>query len=129
MMLAKARIIALVIGAGVVMMVSFANAQMAVVEQKFNAFREASKGERRPVLQPQSMLLLISVNEPRIAKLANSFTPNNWVGTTAELVAAAVQRRDDAAKALGEAIDGAMKTMDPNNQKDVKRLEHIFDEI
>ena len=44
MIFAKARIIALVIGAGLVGPVSLADAQIALVNQKLEAFRDASVG-------------------------------------------------------------------------------------
>ena len=47
----------------------------------------------------------------------------------AQQLAGAIQRRDDAATALADAIDATMRTMNPNNQQDGKRLDQIFDEI
>src|SRR5271154_3799466 len=48
MIFAKARIIALVIGAGLVGPVSLADAQIALVNQKLEAFRDASLGTQNP---------------------------------------------------------------------------------
>jgi uncharacterized protein YicC (UPF0701 family) len=116
MMFAKARIIALVIGAGLVGSVSFANAQIAVVTEKLNAFKSASQ-ELENLFVVAEAIEQVGGEKGIAAK-----------GAEAE-VDAAIKRRDAAAKELGDAIAEAMKTMDPTNQQDGKRLEEVFDEI
>jgi hypothetical protein len=135
MIFAKARIIALVIGVGLVGPVSLADAQIALVNQKLEAFRDASVGKysvlRGGVLgqiQEQEGVVL------RLSFLRNALSnPDGgeagYKKFFAEKLAGAIQQRDAAATALADAIDATMRTMNPNNQQDGKRLDQIFDEI
>jgi hypothetical protein len=136
MIFAKARIIALVIGAGLVGPVSLADAQIALVNQKLEAFRDASVGTQSAlgghvggvlgqIDNQQGITLRVSylkdgLSNPDVAAKLNFF---------AQQLGRAIQRRDVAATALADAIDATMRTMDPNNQQDGKRLDQIFDEI
>jgi hypothetical protein len=134
MMLAKARIIALVIGAGLVGPVSFANAQMAAVEQKLMAFKQTSVGT--PGHTSPSPVLTVLANTgatltPGLVQNAARGVPGatGIMQQKAQLVQEAVDRRNAAANELGGAIEAAMKTMNPNNQQDMKRLDEVFGEI
>jgi hypothetical protein len=141
MMFAKAGIIALAIGAGLVGVVSFANAQIAVVNEKFNAFKEASLGRQVDFGGALRQVGGVLGNVNGLENLLEvRYLPHT--GDTANLDAhiafivdqldGAVKRRDEAAKELATAIDETMdkmKTMNPVNQQDAKRLEQIFDGI
>jgi hypothetical protein len=133
MIFAKARIIALVIGAGLVGPVSLADAQIALVNQKLEAFREASLGKQignitaiggvlGEIKKQEGLTLGLDFQRKALSN------PDNKK-FFAQGLADAIQRRDDAATALADAIDATMRTMNPNNQQDGKRLDQIFDEI
>jgi hypothetical protein len=133
MTFAKTAILALAIGAGLVGTVSLADAQMSVVEQKLDVFKLASLDYA--YAQPGSLLTVLRTAE---ATLTPGLVQNDASGDPiavgmmqrkAREVYQAISRRDIAAKELGEAIDAAMKTMNPNNQQDMKRLDDVFDEI
>jgi hypothetical protein len=132
MTFAKTAILALAIGAGLVGTVSLADAQMSVVEQKLAVFRLASLD---PAAQPPPVLTTLAIAEatltPGLVRNAGSGDPIavGMMQRKARDVYQAISRRDIAAKELGEAIDAAMKTMNPNNQQDMKRLDDVFDEI
>jgi hypothetical protein len=77
------------------------------------------------------VLFSISNNEPDVVAATPPISDNLnvAVGIAAGIVGAAIQRRDAAATDLANGIDQTMRTMNPNNQQDVKRLEQVFDEI
>jgi hypothetical protein len=62
-MFTKAGVIALAIGAGLVSPVSFANAQIALVNQKFEAFKQASAGG-----QPSSVLFTANYQQSLLVR-------------------------------------------------------------
>jgi hypothetical protein len=128
-MFAKARVVGLVIGASLVGMVSFANAQIALVNQKLDAFKFASLEDAGSVLSTvsiQQMTLTLG-----FVKNALSGDPiaDKLKKDRARQLYQAIIRRDAAGKELGDAITETMKTMNPNNKQDVKRLEQVYDEI
>jgi hypothetical protein len=141
---ANARIIALVICAGLVGPVSLADAQIALVNQKLEAFRDASLGRQSPLppspTRPSrigGVLGQIETQEPLVLRLsflrnALSNPDGGEAGNKkffAQQLADAIQQRDAAATALAEAIDATMRTMNPNNEQDGRRLDQVFDEI
>jgi hypothetical protein len=130
MIFANARIIALLIGAGLVGPVSLADAQIALVNQKLEAFRDASVGKYTTIrggvlgeIEKQAGLTL------GLDFQKNALSNPDYKKRFAQNLADAIQRRDDAARALADAIDATMRTMNPNNQQDGKRLDQIFDEM
>jgi hypothetical protein len=133
MTFAKTAILALAIGAGLVGTVSLADAQMSVVEQKLAVFRLASLRQEIPALQSVVNVLANAeiIFTPGLAQNAASGVPAavGMMNGFAQDLQEAIRRRDIAAKELGEAILAAMKTMNPNNQQDMKRLDDVFDEI
>jgi hypothetical protein len=134
MMLAKVGMIALVMGAGLVATVSFANAQnIAVVDQKLSVFKQASLGKAGE--QPMPVLTVLNNQEGGFLNL--TLVKNALRGDpTADAIMKqqglalqqAIDRRDTAAKELAGAIDALMNA-NPGNQQVVKRLEEVFDEI
>ena len=125
-MFTKAGIIALAIGASLVSPVSFADAQIALVNQKFEAFKQASIGG-----QPSSVLVIANLQQSLLASFGARPVKDAAVflsvmNTQVAVLGQATQQRDRAAQELATAID---QTMNSNNQEDAKRLEQIFDEI
>lgn len=139
MIFASARIIALVIGAGLIGPVSLADAQIALVNQKLEAFRDASLGTQLGNIIQHGGGVLGQIEKQeglvlRLSFLRNALSnPNGgeagYKKFFAQQLADAIQQRDAAATALADAIDATMRTMNPNNQQDGKRLDQIFDEI
>lgn len=133
MMFRKARIIALVMGAGFVATVSFADAQIAVVNQKLSVFKQASAGLAGE--QPMPVLTVINNQEPFITPTLLKNALRGDPTATAILkqqglaLQQAIDRRDNAATELGVAITETMRTMNPNDQQGKKRLDEIFAEI
>lgn len=134
MMFAKARIIALLIGAGLVGTVSFANAQIALVNQKLEAFKEASLGQQTKLPGESHLggvLGRVEQNQRAVADRVLRSDPE-WARMKkgfADQLNDAIRYRDATAQALADAITETMKTMGPNNQQDGKRLEQVFEEI
>jgi hypothetical protein len=114
MMFVKARIIALVIGAGLVGTVSFANPQIALVNQKLEAFKKASLGkqvqqggEKRQV---GGVLEQVETNQRDVTVgfLKNALSNNPDAVALkkrfADLLNDAIIQRDAAGQALADAI-------------------------
>ncbi|MGH6847331.1 MAG: hypothetical protein ACREC0_07800 [Methylocella sp.] len=137
MMFAKAGIIALVIGAGLVGRVSFANAQIAVVNQKLEAFKYASLGQQTKLPGESRLggvLGRVEQNQRAVTDkyLKNALSDSEWARMKkgfADQLNDAIRYQDATAQALADAITKTMKTMGPNNQQDGKRLEQVFEEI
>jgi hypothetical protein len=107
-MLARGKTIALAATACLVGMVSIAHADMAQVKLKLTEFKSAS-AELRKLFAP--------VPAGTLAKSSD------------EQVQRALARRDAADKALSDAIQDTMKTLDPSNQRDGEALEQVFDDV
>jgi hypothetical protein len=133
MMFRKARIIALVMGAGLVATVSSADAQIAVVNQKLSVFKQASAGLAGE--QPVPVLTVINNQEPFLTPtlLKNALRGDPIAEAMLKqqglVLQQAIDRRDIAANELGVAITETMKTMNPNDQQGKKRLDEVFAEI
>jgi hypothetical protein len=132
----RASMIASTMVAGLVAVVSVADAQIAVVEQKLLVFKQASVGGWPGHTEPQPVVDALALQEQLPVPLATVQAAmrgdpmaDGLIKQRAQFLSQVISGRDAAAKDLAEAIDATMKTMDPNNQQDLKRLDEIFDEI